>query len=138
MYLFNPTLALSLFMGKGKRCSTSFLIIGWAGNWIVVNKAFTWVGSSGCQLQFIPMCRSIPQAMPVQSQAVTPGSSSPCAAVALSQLSQLLLMLINLIRIIDQVVCRKWEAKYLPQDPSEQLSRGCHAEGTAGAVLQRE
>lgn len=64
-------------------------------------------------VQFPPRCRSIPRAVPVQSHPVTPGSSSPCA-VALSQLSQLLLTLINLIRIIDQAVCSKWEVNAFP------------------------
>lgn len=62
MYLFNPTLALSLFMGKGKCCSIPFFILGWAGNWIVANRAFTWVGFQRGAAAVHPEVQEIPRA----------------------------------------------------------------------------
>lgn len=110
-------------MGQGKRCSTSLFIISWAGEQFVANNAFTW---ARC------WCRSIPRPCPCRASLSHPAPH--LHATALPRLSQLLLTLINLIRIIDQVVCSKREVNTFPRI---RQSCGCHAEGAAGAVLQR-
>lgn len=110
-------------MGKGKCCSTSAFMISWLVISLLLREPLPAGVPSGVSCSSLEV-QNVPQA--VQSrQAGTPSSPSPRA---LSQLSQLLLTLINFIRISDQVVCRKWEAKHLPQAPSAQPSRGCHAE----------
>lgn len=138
-YLFSPMLALSLCLWEKENAAAPLpsLLTGLVISFLLTKPLPGW-SFICCLLQFILRCRNIPQPCPCRvRQAVTLSSSSLCA-VALLQLSQLLLMLINLISIIDQVVWRKWEAKCLPRDPSEQPSRGCYAEGGAGAVLQME
>lgn len=115
-YLFSPTLALSLCLWEKENAAAPLpsLLTGLVISFLLTKPLPGW-SFICCLLQFILRCRNIPQPCPCRvRQAVTLSSSSLCA-VALLQLSQLLLMLINLISIIDQVVWRKWEAKRLPR-----------------------
>lgn len=120
MCLFSPTLVLSPSLWEKENTAAPLLPL-LAGLVVSLLRTKPLPGCSSVMLEFtahfMPRCRSIPQ--PVQPGWLWHPALHLCAA-ALAQLSQLLLTLINLIRIIDQVVCRKWEAKCLPQDPSEQ------------------
>lgn len=85
-------------------------------NWIVASKALPgWFPRSQHQ-PIPPEGQNVPSAA-VQSQAVTPSPS-------LQQLARLLLPLINLIRLIEQAVCRRRGLNPSPA-PSEQPSWRC-------------
>lgn len=116
--LFSPRLALSLSLWEKENTAAPLpsLLAG-----LVISLLRT---------KPLPGCSSVGWSSLCSSCRDAGASPSPCSqagcgtqlcisVLALAQLSQLLSTLINLIRIIDQVVCRKWEAECLPQDPSE-------------------